>query len=421
MKTNHFETTLRIMMTNLFRLTILLALTMPAIAASADDGADPGSALLNASRTLLGTPQAHAVRRKDPPAEPHREDGLVRVKDIADIQGVRGNQLVGYGLVVGLEGTGDGQSNLFTAQTIVNLLIKFNVNVPISAISVKNVAAVMVTADLPAFVKSGAKIDVNVASMGDAKSLQGGLLLQTPLRAANGDIYAVAQGNVSIGGFNFGAGGSSVQKNHVTAGRIPHGAYVEQDVPTTMLTGSNTIELALRDPDFTTASRIATAIRSELRGVSARASDAASVQIAVPSEYTGDLISFISRVETVSVTPDVTARIVVNERTGTVVMGGNVRLAAGSVAHGAISIRIENTPVVVPAPAFSPGSKPLIDRQKSTTVEEKPAQLGTIPNTTTVDQLVRALNKLGVTPRDLISILQGMHAAGMIAAEIEVQ
>jgi flagellar P-ring protein precursor FlgI len=279
----------------------------------------------------------------------------------------------------------------------------------------------MVIADLPAFAKNGAKIDVNVASMGDAKSLQGGMLLQTPLRAANGDIYAVAQGNVSIGGFNFGAGGSSVQKNHVTAGRIPHGAYVEQDVPTTMLTASNTIQLALRDPDFTTASRIATAIRSELGGVSAHAVDAASVTVVVPADDSADLIGFISRVETVSVTPDVAARIVVNERTGTVVMGGNVRLAPGAVAHGAISIKIENTPVVVPAAPFSRDSKPLIDKQKSTTVDEKEAKLGTIPATTTVDQLVRALNKLGVTPRDLISILQGMHAAGMIAAEIEVQ
>jgi flagellar P-ring protein precursor FlgI len=409
------------MTTNLFKLALLIALTALPAAAKTDDDVDPASALMSASRALGGANPAHASRRPTAGLNAQPSEGLVRVKDIADVQGVRGNQLVGYGLVVGLEGTGDGQSNLFTAQTIVNMLMKFNVNVPIGAISVKNVAAVMVIAELPAFVKSGARIDVNVASMGDAKSLQGGVLLQTPLRAGNGDIYAVAQGNVSIGGFNFGGGGSSVQKNHVTAGRIPHGAYVEQDVPTTLLTGADTIQLALRDPDFTTASRIATAIRSEIRGVAARAIDAASVSIVVPSDETGDLIAFISRVETVSVTPDVAARIVVNERTGTVVMGGNVRLAPGAVAHGAISIKIENTPVVVPAPMFSNGTKALIDPQKRTTVTEKNAQLGTIPATTTVDQLVRALNKLGVTPRDLISILQGMHAAGMIAAEIQVQ
>ncbi|HZO90476.1 MAG TPA: flagellar basal body P-ring protein FlgI [Chthonomonadaceae bacterium] len=346
--------------------------------------------------------------------------GLVRIKDIADVQGVRGNQLIGYGLVTGLEGTGDGQSSLFTIQTISNMLRKFGITVSPDAVRVKNVAAVMVTADLPAFVKPGSKIDVTVSSLGDAKSLQGGTLLQTPLRAANGEIYAVAQGPLSIGGFNFGAGGSSVQKNHVNVGRIPHGAYVEQEVPTTLSDG-NTIQITLRDPDFTTASRIASAIRRQLPGVGALASDAATVAVSVPAQQADDLIGFIAVVENVSVTPDVQARIVVNERTGTVVMGGNVRLAPGAIAHGAINIRIENTPVVVPAPPFSRNTQPLVVPFKSTQVQEKPSQLAPVPATTTVDQLVRALNTLGVTPRDLISILQGMHSAGMIAAEIEVQ
>ena len=187
------------------------------------------------------------------------------------------------------------------------------------------------------------------------------------------------------------------------------------------LSDGRNIQITLRDPDFTTASRIATAISQTLHGVGAQANDAATVTIGIPQDEAGDLIRFIARIETVSVTPDVQARIVVNERTGTVVMGGNVRLAAGAVAHGAISIKIENTPVVVPAAPYSRNSKPLIDRQKSTTVEETTAKLAPIAATTTVDQLVRALNRLGVTPRDLISILQGMHAAGMIAAEIEVQ
>ena len=346
--------------------------------------------------------------------------GLVRIKDIADVQGVRGNQLIGYGLVVGLEGTRDGQSNLFTIQSIANMLRKFGVSVTPGSVNVKNVAAVIVTADLPAFVKNGSRIDVTVSSTGDAKSLQGGTLLQTPLRAANGEIYAAAQGPLSIGGFNFGSGGSSIQKNHVNVGRIPHGATVEQEVPTTLSDGS-TIQITLRDPDFTTASRIASAIRRQLPGIGALAQDAATVAIGVPTDQKDDLIGFIAKVETVSVTPDVQARIIVNERTGTVVMGGNVRLAAGAIAHGAISIKITNNPVIVPSAPFTKNEPTVVVPLKDTTVTEHVALLAPIPGTTTIDQLVRALNTLGVTPRDLISILQGMHAAGMIAAEIEVQ
>ena len=346
--------------------------------------------------------------------------GLVRIKDIADVQGVRGNQLIGYGLVVGLEGTGDGQSAAFTIQSISNMLKKFGVTVSPDAVRVKNVAAVMVTADLPPFVKSGSRIDVTVSSMGDAKSLQGGTLLQTPLRAANGDIYAVAQGPMSIGGFNFEGGGAKVQKNHVNVGRIPHGAYVEAEVPQTLSEGG-AIQVTLREPDYTTASRLAAAIRRQLGGVRAHAQDAATVSIPIPADQADDLIGFIARVETVSVTPDVQAKIVVNERTGTVAIGGNVRLAPGAISHGAIHIKIDNTPVVVPAAPFSKNSQPLVVPLKDVKVQEENAQLAPIRATTTVDGLVRALNALGVTPRDLISILQSMHEAGMISAEIEVQ
>ena len=347
--------------------------------------------------------------------------GMTRIKDIADVEGVRGNQLIGYGLVIGLEGTGDGQSSAFTPQTVANMLRKFGItlSVPTSQLQVKNVAAVMVTSELPPFSRIGSKINVTVSSIGDAKSLQGGTLLQTPLRAANGEIYAAAQGPISIGGFNFGTGGSSIQKNHVTAGRIPLGATVEQDVPTTLSEGG-IVKILLRDPDFTTASRTASAIRSSLPGVSAEAIDPGTISIQVPPEQSGELISFISRIERVGVTPDIQARIIVNERTGTVVMGGNVRLSAGAVAHGAISIKIENTPVVVPGASFSNQPTVVVPLQ-TTTVQEKASKLASIPATTTVDQLVRALNTLGVSPRDLISILQGMRSAGMITATIEVQ
>ena len=347
--------------------------------------------------------------------------GQARIKDIATVQGVRSNQLFGYGLVVGLEGTGDGSSSLFTVSSIVNMLRRQGINVPIDQTRVKNVAAVMVTADLPAFAKEGSPIDVTVSSMGDAKSLQGGTLLQTPLMAATGEVYAAAQGALSIGGFNFEAGGSKVQKNHVNVGRIPRGAIVEKEVPTTLTDGS-TIQITLREPDFTTANRMAAAIRRQMPGTNALAMDAATVSVGLPAGRASDTIGFLAQVETVRLTPDVQAKIVVNERTGTVVMGGNVRLAPGSIAHGAINIRVINTPIVIPAPPNSINAPPpVVVPQKEVQVKESTAQFAPITATTTVTQLVGALNGLGVTPRDLISILQAMHAAGMIAAEIEVQ
>ncbi|CCW35888.1 flagellar basal body P-ring protein FlgI [Chthonomonas calidirosea] len=348
-------------------------------------------------------------------------NGLTRVKDIANLQGVRGNQLIGYGLVVGLEGTGDGQTTQFTQASLVNMLRRFGIDVPASTVMVKNVAAVMVTADLPPFVKPGSRIDVVVSSMGDAKSLQGGTLLQTPLRAANGQIYAVAQGPISIGGFNYEAGGSKVQKNDVNVGRIPGGAYVEQAVPMSLSQDGTTLEFTLQSPDFTTASRMANAIRQQLN-VSTLAEDGATVEVVVPNQWRQNLVGFISKVEEVTLTPDVVARIVVDERTGTVVIGGNVRLGTGAVAHGDINVEVSNTPVVVPPPPFSVNPPPAtVVPLKSTQATEHGGQLAVIPQTTTVDQLVHALNALGVTPRDLIAILQGMRAAGMIQAEIDIQ
>jgi flagellar P-ring protein FlgI len=335
------------------------------------------------------------------------------------VQGVRGNQLVGYGLVMGLEGTGDGQQSLFTVQSVMNMLRKFGVtlNITPQQMQVKNVAAVMVTADLPPFAKNGSRFDVTVSSIGDAKALQGGTLVRTPLLAANGEIYAVAQGPLSIGGFNFGSGGTSVQKNFVNVGRIPGGATVEQEVPVT-LSDNGLVQITLREPDFTTVSRIAAALRKEK--FSASALDAATVSVGVPKEAQGDIIGFIASIENISVTPDSQAKIVINERTGTVVMGGRVQLAPGAVAHGSISIRIENTPVIIPAVPFNPNPGQVVPLQ-DTQVTEKKGQLAVVPATTTVDQLVRAMNTLGVTPRDLINILQAMRAARMINAAIEVQ
>ncbi|MCX6380527.1 MAG: flagellar basal body P-ring protein FlgI [Armatimonadetes bacterium] len=366
------------------------------------------------------TPDTNVKQKPIPPLErPSYEPGQVRIKDLADVQGVRGNQLFGYGLIVGLEGTGDGQLSLFTVQSTMNMLRKLGttLNITPQQLQLKNVAAVMVTADLPAFARKGAKIDVTVSSIGDAKSLQGGVLLQTPLLAANGDVYAAAQGAVSIGGLNISAGGASIQKNFVNVGRIPKGAYVEQDVETN-LSENGIVQLTLRDPDFTTASRIADELRK--RSYIAQATDPGSVKIGVPQEQAKDLIHFLAEVEAVTVTPDVQARIIINERTGTVVVGGNVRLGPGTISHGSISIKIDNTPIVVPPAPFSnaPG---IVIPQNSVEVREEKAKFAPIPTTKTVEQMVSTLSRLGLTPRDLIAVLQAMHRAGMITAQLEVQ
>lgn len=394
----------------------LLTLAIAPAAVAQRRGGTGGAAATATAQTGADQSPAVAAARK-----PDASAGRVRLEDIADIQGVRGNQLVGYGLVFGLMGTGDGQSAQFTISSIVNMLRRFGVDVTPGQVQVKNVAAVMVTADLPAFAKPGNRIDVTVSSMGDAKSLQGGTLVQTPLRAGNGQIYAVAQGPLSIGGFNVESGGSRSQKNHANVGRIPGGAYVEQSVPMP-LTDGRILQITLRDPDFTTATRAAEAIREQLPAVTAEAIDAATITMAIPKDQMADPVAFISRVEAIRLTPDVIAKIVVNERTGTVAISGNVRLAPGAIAHGDISIQVANTPIVIPSPSFSNHPPPpVVVPLKQTTVQESGGQVAAVPATTTVGQLVHALNALGVTPRDLITILQLMHDAGMIDAELDLE
>jgi len=345
-----------------------------------------------------------------------------RLKDIAVVQGVRGNQLVGYGLVVGLAGTGDGTGATFTPQSVASMLQKFGVTVPAGALQLKNVAAVMVTATLPPFVHSGSAIDVTVSSLGDAKSLQGGTLLQTPLQAANGLVCAAAQGPVSVGGFLAGGGaGGSVAKNHVTAGRVPAGAIVEQDVPTT-LSGADagTLSVTLNDPDYTTAARVAKAIRARLPdgAAGARAVDAGTVQVTLSPG--ADTVGLIAALENVPVETDQVAKIVINERTGTVVMGGDVAVSACAVAHGNLTVSIANAPVIS-QPAPLSGGRTVVAPRKTIKVQEGNERLMPVPASTTIDKVVRSLNALGVTPRDLIAILQAMKEAGALHAEIEVQ
>ncbi|BDI28302.1 flagellar P-ring protein [Capsulimonas corticalis] len=344
-----------------------------------------------------------------------------RLKDIGVVQGVRSNQLVGYGLVIGLDGTGDGTGTTFTPQSVASMLAKFGVNSPAAAMKLKNVAAVMVTAALPAFVKNGSQIDVTVSSLGDAKSLQGGTLLQTPLQAADGKVYAVAQGSVSVGGFLGGGGaGGSVTKNHVTAGRIPAGAMVEQEVPTTFSgTESHSVSVTLNQPDFTTAVRAAKAIQRNLPlgATGARAMDAATIQ--VDFSPGADTVNMIAELEDTPVDTDEVAKIVVNERTGTVVMGGNATITPCAIAHGNLTISVTNDPIISQPAPFSNG-KTVVQPRKIVQTKEGDARLMKVMGGTTLDKVVKSLNALGVTPRDLISILQAMKEAGALHAEIEV-
>lgn len=340
-----------------------------------------------------------------------------RIKDVAKLQGVRSNQLTGYGLVVGLAGTGDSNKVTYTIQSIASMLKKFGIVVNTAQLQPKNVAAVMVTATLPPFVKPGDTIDITVSSNGDAKSLQGGTLLQTPLLAANGAVYAVGQGPLSIGGFSAGSGGSSQQKNFPTVGTIPSGAIVERDVPTKFEDSGN-IVLVLNKPDFTTASRISEVV-SRRFGPIAAARDAGTVTVNVPLEYAGNLVGFIAAVEELPVTPDNAAKVVINERTGTVVMGGNVTIDSVAVAQGGLTVKINKTTEVSQPPPLSGGST-VVTENKTVDVKEQPAPLIVLPAASSVSDLVAALNAVGATPREVISILQAIKAAGALHAELQL-
>ncbi len=346
-----------------------------------------------------------------------------RLKDIAAVQGVRGNQLVGYGLVVGLDGTGDGNGSTFTPQSVASMLQKFGITVSPGALQLKNVAAVMVTATLPPFVKNGSAIDVTVSSLGDAKSLQGGTLLQTPLQAANNRVYAVAQGAVSVGGFLAGGGGGgSVTKNFVTAGHVPGGALVEQDVPTTLLSATGgTLDVTLNQPDFTTAARLSNAINTHKPyGVTmAVAADAGTIHVSFLPTF--DPVSVIAGLENVPVETDEVAKIVINERTGTVVMGGNVEVSPCAVAHGNLTVSIANAPIISQPGPFSRRGQTVVLPRKIIGVTEGNERLIPVPESTNLNSVVRSLNALGVTPRDLIAILQAMKEAGALHAQIEIQ
>ena len=346
-----------------------------------------------------------------------RADQVVKLKDVARIEGARSNQLVGYGLVVGLDGSGDSQQTLFTTQSVSNLLQRFGVSLLDGKPKVKNVAAVMLTADLPPFIRPGTKIDVQVSSLGDAKSLQGGTLLQSPLQAANGKVYAVAQGSVSIGGFTAGSEGNTVTKNHTTVGRIPGGAIVEQGVPSTLSEGG-VVSVLLNNPDFATAVRAADAINAELGAGSATALDAATVQ--VKTEGLQNVTGLIAGIGDLTVAQSNVAKVIINERTGTIVIGGTVQLSPVAVSHGSLSVEVSTEfDVSQPSPLSRTGQTAVVPK---TTVQatEEGGRLVCLKPGNTLEELVRSLNALKVTPRDIVAILQALKEAGALHAELEI-
>lgn len=343
----------------------------------------------------------------------------IRLKDVASFKGVRSNQLLGNGLVVGLNGTGDGTNVGFNNQELANMLANMGINVDRSKIKVKNIAAVAVTAVLPPFARVGSRIDVLVSSLGDAKSLQGGTLVLTPLKGVDGQVYGLAQGPISVGGFAAsGDAGGGITKNHPTAGRIANGATVEREIPFDFA-GKQDIVMALNDPDFTTATRAVGAINRHLRGSYAFSQDGGTIAIKLPPVYKEKMVSMLASLENLEIATDTVAKVIIDERNGTVVMGENVRLSTVAIAHGNLMIQIKEKPRVSQPMPFSKGTTAVVP-DTSITVKEGADRLMVLPEGINIGQVVQALNAIGVTPRDLIAILQAIKAAGALQAELQI-
>ena len=340
-----------------------------------------------------------------------------RIKDIATFEGVRDNQLMGYGLIVGLDGSGDkGQAAI---QSAVNMLKRMGLTLNAADIKSKSIASVVITATLPSFAKPGMRVDALISTIGDASSIQGGTLLLTPLKGPDGKVYGLAQGPVSIGGFSAQGEAASVQKNHPTAGKIPSGVMIEREAPFNLGNGKD-IRIFLRKPDFATADAVAKKINKAFNGNYAFPADSASVELAVPPIYRNRLVALIARIDMLTVSIDMPAKIIINERTGTVVIGTNVRILPVAIAHGSLAIQIDEQASVSQPGAFAPeGAETTVTPQTSITVSEQKSALVGISGVSLGD-VVKALNRLGVTPRDLISILQALKSAGALQAELEI-
>lgn len=342
-----------------------------------------------------------------------------RIKDLANIEGVRQNQLIGYGLVVGLNGTGDTLNNIpFTRQSLQAMLERLGVNTRGSQIRTGNVAAVMVTANLPAFGTQGTRIDVTVSALGDSKSLQGGTLLVTPLLGADGNVYAVAQGSVAIGGFQAEGEAAKIVRGVPTVGRISNGAIIEREIDFA-LNKLNQVRLALRNSDFTTAKRIAAAVNDYIGSAIAEPLDASTVQLTLPPKADANMVALLTEIEQLQIEPDLGAKVVIDERSGIIVMGRDVRVSTVAVAQGNLTVTISETPQVSQPAPFSRGETRVVPRTRIG-VQEDGKKLALVKEGVSLQQLVDGLNALGIGPRDLIAILQAIKAAGAIQAEIEV-
>ncbi|MGQ2993170.1 MAG: flagellar basal body P-ring protein FlgI [Variovorax sp.] len=353
---------------------------------------------------------------------PAQKAHALRIKEVAAVQGVRSNQLTGYGLVVGLDGTGDQTTQMpYTTQSVANYLQQLGITLPdnrASQLQLKNVAAVIVTAQLPAFAQPGQQLDVNVSSMGNAKSLKGGTLVATPLRGADGEIYALAQGNMVVGGAGAAAAGSKVQINHLSAGRVPNGAQVERSVPSPLLDGDS-VNLDLNAVDFQTARRVAQAIDRRLGTGTARAMDGRTVQVRAPTDANAR-VNFIAELEELTLeasTP--AAKVVINARTGSIVLNQAVTLGPCAIAHGNLSVTISSAPVIS-QPAPLSGGRTVVAEQASIQIKQEPGTMIQVPAAPLLSDVVRALNSLGATPQDLLAILQAIKASGALNAELEV-
>jgi len=343
-----------------------------------------------------------------------------RIKDIAMFSGARENELIGYGLVAGLKGTGDSDGTYYY-QPVANMLSRMGININPADVKgkTKNIAAVIVTAKLPTMLKPGSKIDVEVSSIGDCKSLQGGTLFTTPLRGLDNNVYAVAQGPVSIGGFLAGGGGTQIIKNHPNTGTVPNGAIVEREVPV-LLNGKNKLEILLNVPDFTTSTRVADKINERLGGIFAKPDGPSAVSLIVPDSFAGKVVELIATVERINVAADTLARVVVNERTGTVVIGENVTISPVALAQGALTIEIKTDYQTSQPPPHAPGgARTVVTPEPQVTAGEKKVSLSRVKGAS-IGELVKALNALGVTPRDLVAILQAIKAAGSLNADLVI-
>jgi len=369
-------------------------------------------------RVVLGLVLA-ALVVSGPPAGPAAAQS--RIKDIVDFEGVRENLLVGYGLVVGLNGTGDSlASAVFTKESLIGMLERLGVNARDSRLKTNNVAAVMVTATLPAFARQGTRIDVGVSALGDAKNLLGGTLLVTPLLGADGEVYAVGQGNLQVGGYTAQGAAETVTKGVPTSARIPNGAIVEREIPFE-LASMKQIRLALRNPDFTTARRISRAVNAFVGEASARVTDPGTVELKIPNAYRNAVVELLTDVEQLRVEPDQIAKVVIDEQSGVIVMGENVRISTVAIAKGNLTIRITETPQVSqPQPFSNTGETVVVPRTDIQVDEGQDKKLGMLNKGVTLQELVNGINALGIGPRDMITILQAIKAAGALQAEIEV-